>query len=219
MAVEGVSSDYGAVVGAQPSATDGLDSTAFMNLLIAQIQHQDPLSPMDNQQFIAQLTQFTTLQELQEIHGSLDDQMLMTQSLNNTMMVDLVGRDVTVEGSNLGLEGGVASRNEIEVDQAGEARIEVRNASGALVDTYTVGLHAGRNDVTWDGIRPDGEAAADGRYSLTIATMDAAGNAVSHLALMTGPVEGLRFQNNLAIVQVAGEEYYVSEIYAVSRRS
>jgi flagellar basal-body rod modification protein FlgD len=217
MSVTEVTSSSGVVVGAQTSSTNELDNQDFMNLLIAQIQNQDPLSPMDNTEFQQQLTQLTTLEELQSISAALEQQMTLTQSLNNTMMVDLVGRDVTVVGNRVSVNGGETSSNVIQVDQAGAATVEVRDASGVLVDSYTVELTAGSNDVSWDGLI-DGEPAEDGTYALTISAVDSAGNGVAHTALMTAPVRAIRFENNAAIVEVAGTEYYVSEIYAVSRR-
>ena len=90
-------------------------SSAFA-LLVAQIQNQDPLSPMDNQQFTSQITQFTMLEEMEQTNANLEENLLVGQAINNTTMLGLVGKQVTVEGNKLEVTGGMASENMIAVD-------------------------------------------------------------------------------------------------------
>jgi len=216
MPVQSVTSGYGAVVGAQPNSPNDLNQADFMNLLIAQIKHQDPMSPMDNQQFIAQLTQFTSLEELQKVNSRLEDSMALSQSLNNTMMVGLVGRTVTVEGDATTVREGTASANLLQTGREGTARVEVLDSANRLVATYSVPVGPGLNDVAWDGTTAEGDIAPDGEYKLSITVQDSEGTELPFLSFMSGTVDSIRFENNLAIVNVGGEEYYVSEIMSVS---
>jgi len=216
MSVQGVTNSYGAVVGAAPNSVTDLNKVDFMNLLIAQIKHQDPMSPMDNQQFIAQLTQFTSLEELQKVNASLADNMALSQSLNNTMMVGLVGKRVAVAGSSVELADGRVSENKLQSAADGTARVEVRDAANHLIATYTRPVAAGLNDITWDGKTTEGDLAPDGQYKLEVSVQNTEGVDVPYLTFMTGTVESIRFENNLAIVSVGGEEFYVSEIMSVS---
>ncbi|PID79754.1 hypothetical protein CSB20_09305, partial [bacterium DOLZORAL124_64_63] len=71
------------------------------------------------------------------------------------------------------------------------------------------------NDITWDGLDGDGSPLEDGEYSLNV-TVTNNDLDVPCEVLQTGPVEGLRYDNGVAVVQVGGFEYYVSEIYKVS---
>jgi flagellar basal-body rod modification protein FlgD len=215
MAIQGIAQTSGPVVGAQTSTTNDLDSMDFMNLLIAQIQHQDPLSPMDNQQFISQLTQFTSLQQMQDMNSALQDNLSLTQSLNNTMMLDLIGKQVTVEGDGVAIQDGQISSNRLQAGQAGLATVTVRDASNVVVAHYTVPLEAGWNDLSWDGHLDKGGSAADGSYSLEVSAQDSSGSEMSSLLFMTGAVQSISFANNLAIVEVAGRQYYVSEILEI----
>jgi flagellar basal-body rod modification protein FlgD len=215
MAVSAIQSEQYGLYAGQTSGTDEMGMDQFLNLLITQIRHQDPLSPMDNQQFISQLTQFTSLEQLQGVNSRLEENMMLTQSLNNTMLLGLVGRSVTVAGSLTSVSEGVASNTQVQAARAGTATIEVRDEAGILVSSYEVPVQAGWADITWDGLNSDGEAVGDGTYSLTIEIKDSEQNAVPFDAYMTGTVDGIRFVDNMAVVEVCGKDYYVSEIVEV----
>lgn len=217
MAVSGITSGYGAVVGAETSDTQNMDENMFLQLLIKQIQNQDPLSPMDNQEFVAQLAAFSNLEQMQGINDRLDDSNALAQGMNNTMMLGLVGKDVTVEGSTLDITDGSVSQNQLLSDYAGNATIAVKDETGTTVATYTKPIASGYNDVSWDGLLESGETAPDGTYTLDIDLASSNGESLDFVSLMTAPVDGLRYQDGAAVVEVAGNAYYVSEIYEIRR--
>lgn len=216
MSVDAISESYAAAASTGTVGTTEAAKMDFMELLVAQIRNQDPLQPMDNTEFTSQLTQFTMLEELESMNGKLEDSLLMGQSINNTAMLGLVGHSVTVEGNRVEVEAGQASENMVAASGAGTARIEVTDETGHVVATYLKDVEAGLNDVSWDGYLADGTAAGDGTYTITVTVADAAGDEVPFTTLMTGPVQGLRYENNLPVVMVGGLEFYVSEIYQVS---
>jgi flagellar basal-body rod modification protein FlgD len=217
MPVQGITNATGPVIGAQTSSATEMDKLDFMNLLIAQIKNQDPLSPMNNQEFIAQLSQFTSLQEMQEIKGTLEENLALSQSLNNTMLLGLVGKPVTVEGNLATVEAGEVTQNQVQVEAAGTAMVQVKNAAGVVVTSYPVVLKSGFNDISWDGKTAGGAAAEDGVYTLEVEATGAGGDPLSVTSLMTGPVDSIRYLNGMAVVEVAGQSFYVSEIWEVRR--
>ncbi len=215
MPIEAITNPTGAVIGAperDPSEVSKLD---FMTLLVAQIQNQDPTSPMDNAEFTSQITDFTMLDELTAMNEKLTENIMVSQSMNNTAMLALVGKSVTVDGNSVNLAEGVVSENSINAQGPGQAVIEVKDANGNVVDSYAAEITTGLNDVTWDGIDSDGNALPEGEYSLEV-TVTNGGLDVPFNVLQTGAVEGLRYENNVAVVMVNGHEFYVSEIYKVS---
>lgn len=216
MAVTSVQSGNG-VYGTPSATTEDLGMNQFMSLLVTQIQNQDPFSPMDNQQFISQLTQFTSLEQLQKINDSLASNMTVSQSLNNTMLLDLVGRRATVPGSSFAVEDGAVSPLKLQAATGGTATITVKNAAGQVVSTYDRQVTAGWDDVTWNGRLDDGSVAPDGNYTYEVSMVDRAGQPVTTSTYVTAVVDSLRFDNGIAMVTVAGHEYYVSEIAQVSR--
>ena len=216
MSVEAITQSYGAVAGTGTVNGTEAAKMEFMQLLVAQIQNQDPLNPMDNTEFTSQLTQFTMLEELEAMNAKLDDNLLMGQSINNTAMLGLVGRSVTVEGNRIDVSDGETTESMVAAATAGLARVEVTDETGHVVATYVTEVEAGLNDVSWDGRLADGTRAADGAYTITVTVADAAGSEVPFTTLMTGPVQGLRYENNMPVVMVGGLEFFVSEIYKVS---
>ena len=213
--IQGITDGTGAVLGAASRDYSQIDKLDFMQLLVAQIQNQDPLSPMDNAEFTGQITQFTMLDEMQTQSSKMDESLAMAQSINNTAMLGLVGKQVTVEGDGVTLADGKASETVIAAADAGTAIIQVKDADGKVVRTYPAVVDAGLNSVTWDGKLDNGKLAEDGDYTVSVTVTDGE-NDVDFTTLMTGPVQGLRYVNNAAVVMVGGQEYYVSDIYKVS---
>ena len=213
--IEGITDGYGSVIGAPERDYADINSIDFMTLLVAQIRNQDPMSPMDNAEFTSQLTQFTMLEELEGMNAAMEENLLMSQSLNNTAMLALVGREVTVEGDVVSLSDGEATGNMVNVQGPGTATIEVTDESGNVIHTYTKDVDKGLADISWDGLLEDGTVAEDGDYTISV-SIENGETEVPFVTLMTGPVEGIRYENNVAVVTVNDHEYYVSEIYKVS---
>jgi len=215
MPVQGVTDGYGPVVGEASRNYSEVSKIDFMKLLVAQIQNQDPMSPMDNAQFTSQITEMTMLEETQKMNANLEDNIMVGQSINNTAMLALVGKDVTVEGNNLSLTGGQSSQNVIASTGPGTATIEVTDSGGHVVDSFRIPVDAGLNDFNWDGLLEDDVVAPDGKYTLSISVTNGDID-VPFTSLLTGPVESLRYDNGVGVVTVGGSEFYVSEIYKIS---
>lgn len=216
MPIAGITDGTGAVLGQAGRDYSQVSKLDFMTLLVAQIKNQDPTSPMDNAQFTSQITQFSMLEQLETMSAALEDNVAVGTAINNTAMLALVGRNVTVAGNDVSVSGGVASENMIAAGGNGKATIKITDENGRVVRTFTQSVTKGLNDVDWDGQTDDGVAAPDGKYTISAEVKDNNGEAVTFTNLMTGAVSGLRYSDNQAIVMVNGEEFYVSEIYKVS---
>ncbi len=215
MPVTGITDGYGPVVGQPVRDYTAVDKMDFMKLLVAQIKNQDPMSPMDNAEFTSQITQFTMLDEMKSMNSRLEENLLVGQAINNTAMLGLVGKNVTVEGNKVWMTDGNASESVLAADGPGTVVIEVTDDTGHVVATYRKSIERGLNDVTWDGKLENGEQAGDGNYSISVTPEDGS-EGLSFTTLMTGAVEGLRYENNSALVIIGGVEFYVADIYKVS---
>lgn len=216
MPIAGITDGTGTVLGQASRDYSQVSKLDFMTLLVAQIKNQDPTSPMDNAQFTSQITQFSMLEQLETMSAALEDNVAVGTAINNTAMLALVGRNVTVAGNDVAVSGGSPSESMIAAGANGKATIKITDENGRVVRTYTQSVTKGLNDVTWDGKTDDGAVAADGKYTISAEVKDNNGEAVTFTNLMTGAVSGLRYSDNQAIVMVNGEEFYVSEIYKVS---
>ncbi len=152
-----------------PSGQDGgeeeLGKTQFLELMIAQMNNQDPLDPAKNEDFIAQLAQFSTLEGIQNLNGSFA---AMAQSLQSSMTMEaasLVGRNVLAP-SNQGVSQGQGLAGSIDVPaSAGSVVVEISNASGELVRRVDLGAQpAGPLRFAWDGVDETGQQTSPGLY-------------------------------------------------------
>lgn len=216
MTVSNVSLATTPTLGAPGRNGNSLSSLDFMHLLVVELQNQNPLEPMSTTDMAGQLSQMTMAQQLTEINAAMDANVMMSQSINNTAMLALVGRQVTVAGNNVEVSDGVATVSMLNANGPGTANVRVRDADGREVASYSQTVAAGLGELRWDGLLPDGTAAPDGTYTIEIQVTDLSGQPVEATALMTGPVSGLRYENGLAIVKVFGQEFHVSDIYQVS---
>ena len=91
-----------------------MDKTDFLNLLITQIQQQDPLNPQDPSEFTAQLTQFSSLEQMMNMNTSIQNLQALQLSSNNTMAASLIGKDVIYSGDTMTIAGSKA--NDIRFD-------------------------------------------------------------------------------------------------------
>ncbi|MEG0149021.1 MAG: flagellar hook capping FlgD N-terminal domain-containing protein [Comamonas sp.] len=125
----------------------------FLKLLVAQLNNQDPMNPMDNAQMTSQMAQINTvtgIQQLNQTMASMSSQFMAMQVLQGTSMI---GRTVLTEGNTLGVAAD--GTHTAAFDLAGSAanvKVQITTASGELVDTIELGQGtAGRNYFTWDG--------------------------------------------------------------------
>jgi flagellar basal-body rod modification protein FlgD len=132
----------------------------FLKLLVAQMQNQDPLNPMDNAQITSQMAQINTVSGIQTLNTTvqgLNAQFVQMQALQGAA---LVGHDVTVAGDGLAIEGGIGVGGFDLAGAADQVKVEVLDASGRVVDTLQLGAaSSGPQSFIWPaGDVPDGSA-------------------------------------------------------------
>lgn len=143
--VGGISSGNTGSNYASIASSSDLDRDAFLTLLIAELQHQDPLEPLKNQEYISQLTGFSTLDELRGIRSALDQQQTAAATNLNAQSIGLIGREVTVLDETI--EHTLGSRTQIRfaLPSDSEATVQIYNSRGVLVrqDTVASGAYSG----------------------------------------------------------------------------
>jgi len=202
------------------AAESSLAEEDFLSLMMTQMQHQDPLSPMDSSQFMDQITQLNTVKQLMTANESLNQLMVGITSINNESAVNLVGHEVVAQGDSFSHEAG--SSEELMFELAGEASevvVTVTDRSGAVVDTIELGeLGAGEHDVTWNGRNEHGSRAPEGDYRYSVSAVDESGQAVPVATFVTGLVEELRFVNGQPMLYIDGQEVGLGAILRVLNR-
>jgi len=191
-----------------------LGKNEFMTLLVTQLQNQDPLEPMESSEFIAQLAQFSSLEQLQNISEKLDD---LTAQLSGA--ANLIDREVEALGTIVSVEAGVSDK--IYFDLASEATAvfaSISNSDGIYVRTMQVGpLSAGRQTLAWDGTDDNGNAVPDGKYTVDIQAVDTNGDMVESTSLIKGKVTGATFENGTTYLLIGDIEIPLGSVIKINQ--
>ena len=171
-----VSTDYLSGLGLtaySPTSTKSnneLGQEDFLTLMTTQLTHQDPTNPVKNEDFVAQMAQFSTLTGIQQLTSSfesLSQTLLQGQALE---AATLVGKSVLVPASKMELSEGRGASGAMELStSASQTRVDIYDASGQVVRTLDLGtLDAGVVEFEWGGKLTDGSVAPAGRYEFKI---------------------------------------------------
>ncbi|MBD3336929.1 MAG: flagellar hook assembly protein FlgD [Candidatus Eisenbacteria bacterium] len=191
-----------------------LGKDGFLRLLLTQLSHQDPLNPMDNEAMVAQLAQFSSLEQMQNLNATAETQSLLIQSLGQAMTTQMIGRSLLAASAELRLpESGSAELGIYTPHGAEEAVLAVKDASGrtvAVLERY--GLPAGSSVWEWDGAGDDGQALPPGTYTLQVSAFDAEGQAVDATPLVRGVVSGVAFEGGQVWLVMNGQRIPLSSV-------
>jgi flagellar basal-body rod modification protein FlgD len=204
-------------------ATSSLDKDDFLQLLVTKLTNQDPLNPMEDEAFIAELAQFSSLEQMQNMNTSLENSLqwdyLQMQTINNTMATSLIGKGIKASFDGVYLNSNNSPQIQFTTDRAASSiKIEIKNSSGTVVRTLTEkDIPAGENSIKWDGKDNNGERLDTGYYSISITGYDLSGDSFTPSTFVEGNVNGVVYHDGAAYLQVDGMEIplgNVSEILA-----
>jgi len=167
-ATSDVLADYRYEPKVEASGTSELGKNEFMELMIAQMENQNPLEPQDNGEFISQLAEFSSLEEMTKMSTSIDGLSNQYQSSQALQASAMVGRTVLVPGSEApGGSGGYMSGTILLPESTGSLKVSILNGSGELVDQFDLGQQvAGSIPFAWDGTNSKGEAMPYDEYTI-----------------------------------------------------
>lgn len=208
MAVNSISSSTGVSASASTAtpATGSVDEAQsnFMKLLVAQMQNQDPLSPMDNSQMTTQLAQLNMVSGINQLNTTLASALSNLQASQTMQASSLIGREVLVPGTTLQLAQGQAKMG-VELEQSADSlTLTVLDGAGQTLRTLDLGAqNAGVQQLSWDGVTDAGTVAADARYSFKLEALRN-GQSVTATTLSAVQVGGVSLSNNSVRLSLAG---------------
>ena len=210
--------------GAQVTARNTLDKNSFLTLLTAQLQYQDPLDPMDNSAFVAQLAQFSSVEQLQSANARLDTLAIAQASNNQLQATGLVGKEVRFKTDAVTVtERGAKVKFELNLDgKADETSIIISDSNGRTVRTLKPGpLGEGTNALEWDGLDAAGNPVAKGDYSVTVDARlkDKAQTEIGASLTIRGTVASLLFDSSVPVLVVNGRHVKLSDVLQVTATS
>ncbi|MDF9616643.1 flagellar hook assembly protein FlgD [Pseudomonas entomophila] len=175
---------------------NALGKDAFLQLLVTQMQHQNPLDPQDNGEFVAQLAQFSSLEGIQTLNSSVSSIITGMGSSQALQASSLVGRSVIVQSEKAMVDTTKSFTGQVVVPQnITDGKVTIKDKDGNVVKTIQLGEQKkGNADFIWDGTNDKNEKLSPGNYTFT-ATTTVDGKAATMYTLLPATVNSVSFQN------------------------
>jgi flagellar basal-body rod modification protein FlgD len=162
----------------------------FLQMLMTQLQNQDPTSPMDTNEFTTELVQFSGVEQQINTNGSLTQLIQLTQAGETMQGTSMTGKQVTVQSTQIPLQKGSGTLN-FNDPTAGPVAIAITDASGQQLYGTTLTATAGQNSWSWNGKNDQGTQLPDGVYNAAIVSENANGTTSAMPFTVTGTATGV----------------------------
>ncbi len=195
-----------------------MDKDAFLKLLVAQLSHQDPTQPTEGTEYVAQLAQFTLVEQSMSQSQKLDLLSTQLSGMSANEAAGLIGKAVTVRGSGISFDGVTPPHASVTLSAAAaKVTVQVQDANGNTVRTLDLGAQSGGVlPITWDGRDDSGVPTAKGTYKLKVNATTADGNLVSASQDVTGTVSSVTYDKGYPEVTLdSGVTAPISDLVAV----
>lgn len=186
----------------------------FLQLLTTQLQNQNPLDPLDTNQFTQQLVEFASVEQELNINTQLSTLVSLQQTAQSTAALSYVGKTVTVDGSTAQLANGQALWT-FNAPKPASANLTVVNSTGQTVYSGNYTVQSGTQQFAWDGKNNSGVQQPDGAYTLNITAVDTSGQPVAISTQIVGNVDSVDLTQNPPVLSIAGQNYGLNQVKSV----
>ena len=209
------------------SGSSSLSSTAgstlagnfqtFLTLLTTQLQNQNPLDPLDTNQFTQQLVQFAGVEQQLKTNDQLTALVSLQQTAQSTQALGFVGKTAVVDGSTAALTNSAATWN-LGVPTDANVSVSITSSTGQTVFSGNYSVAAGQNHTfAWDGKGNDGTQWPDGQYKMVATAADTAGNTVAVNTQIQGVVNSVDLTQSPPMLSINGQNYLVNQIKSIAQ--
>jgi flagellar basal-body rod modification protein FlgD len=207
--------------GTTPSAVTGGATIAgnfntFLQLLTTQLKNQNPLDPLDTNQFTQQLVQFSSVEQQINMNTNLTTLISLQQTAQSTAALGFVGQTVTVDGNTAQLANGQASWTFTSPKPA-SATMTITNSTGQTVYSTSQTVQAGAQTFNWNGRDSQGNALPSGAYTMSITAADTNGQTVAISTQVQGVVDSIDLSQNPPLLSIGGQNFTINQIKKISR--
>jgi flagellar basal-body rod modification protein FlgD len=187
----------------------------FLTLLTTQLQNQNPLDPLDTNQFTQQLVQFAGVEQQLKTNTELSTLVTLQQTAQATQALNFVGKSAVVDGSTATMTSSSATWH-LSVPTDSTVDVSIANSSGQTVFTGKYTASSGSDiPFTWNGQGNDGTQWPDGKYTITATGKDASGNSVGVAAQIQGTVSSVDLTQSPPLLTIDGNTYTVSQVKSI----
>ncbi len=219
-----LSASAAAAAASASSSTSGINSNAmiannfqtFLTLLTTQLKNQNPLDPLDTNQFTQQLVQFAQVEQQMKSNDQLSTLVSLEQNAQATTALAYVGATVVVDGSTTALKNGNTSWS-LNVSKPSVATVTITDSTGQTAYTGTFSVNPGNQTFTWDGRGIDGKLWPDGNYTMKATGLDANKQPVGISTEVQAVVDSVDLTQNPPVLSINGQNYTLDKIKKIVR--
>jgi flagellar basal-body rod modification protein FlgD len=204
--------------GAVDNNTIAGNFTTFLTLLTTQLKNQNPLDPLDTNQFTAQLVQFAQVEQQMKQNDQLATLVSIEKAAQSTTALAFVGTTVAVDGQTAALTNGRATWG-FNVPKPASTTLTIKSSTGQTVYSTSFTMNAGPQSFTWDGRDNNGVKWPNGNYTISVVGRDASGQPVSISSEVQGTVDSVDLTQTPPVLSIGGQTFTLDKIKRVVRPS
>jgi len=216
MAVSGISGASNTSASSLSRSTIADNFDTFLSILTTQLKNQNPLDPLDTNQFTQQLVQFTGVEQQLKTNDFLEALLLNTQTTARSDAVSYIGKEVSASGQTAELKDGGAYWTYNAAANVANATVTIKNAAGSIVYVEQGSLNSGNGAFLWDGKGTDGNIQPDGVYTIEIKGTNVAGNTVAVSTNSVGVVTAVDFSGSEPILTIGRNKVALKDVTSVT---
>ncbi len=191
------------------------DLQYFLTLLTTQLQNQNPLDPLDTNEFTAQLVQFASVEQQIQQNANLEALLAVQENTQVSGMVAYLGTLAEANGNVLPLTGGHAEASYTLGENATSTTIAIRDGGGRVVFTASGATSGGTHSLSWNGTDSQGNTLPDGAYSLEVVASRADGTFVDVSTTVFGRVTGASVEGDQVVLSMGDIRVPMSSVLSV----
>lgn len=189
--------------------------TQFLTLLTTQLKNQNPLDPMDTNQFTQQLVQFAGVEQQLKSNDRLDSILTASKSASSASATSYIGKSITADGSSSQLSNGSASWTLTPARAASKAVVTILDSKNNVVATQSTSLTAGSQTYSWNGKTSAGLTAPDGTYAIKVSASDATGTTVAVDTQLNGTVDSVDLSGTAPVLMIGSQKVPLSSVQSI----
>jgi flagellar basal-body rod modification protein FlgD len=190
--------------------------TTFLQLLTTQLKNQNPLDPLDTNQFTQQLVQFAQVEQQMKSNDQLSSLVSLEKSAQASTALAYVGSTVVVDGSTAPLANGSATWS-LNVTKPSTATVVIKDSTGQTAYSGNFAVNPGNQQFTWDGRGSDGRVWPAGNYTLSATALDANQQSVGISTEVQATVDSVDLTQDPPLLSVNGQNYSLDKIKRIVR--
>jgi flagellar basal-body rod modification protein FlgD len=185
--------------------------TTFLQLLTTQLKNQNPLDPLDTNQFTQQLVQFAQVEQQMKSNDQLSSLVSIEKSAQQTTALAYVGATVVVDGATASLKDGVGTWS-YNVTKPATATVTIKDSTGQTAYSGTMAVNPGDQKFTWDGKGNTGTQWPNGNYTMTVTALDANKQPVAISTEVQAQVQSVDLTRDPPTLSINGSDYTLDKI-------